>query len=166
MAKKRKNIIPILLGLTFLAFIGVVLGFIFSSALIVIIFLLPAIIYEIYRTEGKSTKSASWGLLFISIAEIVLIVMKVNFDIAKYLGTEEGRIAGYEIPFGDVKIVGPTIMVVLAVVLFIRTWGPYTKWLAVVIFLTSFAIIYLIDPDIFDKLLKFATQEAVEEVSY
>jgi hypothetical protein len=164
MAKQRKNVIPILLILTGLAFFGVILGFVFSNALVVIIFLLPTIIYEIYRTEGRSTKSSSWGLLFISIAEIVLIIMKINFDIAKYLGTSEGRIAGYEIPFGDVKIVGPTIMAVLSVVLFIRTWGPYTKWLAVVIFLTSFVIIYLIDPDIFSELLQFASKEAVEEI--
>ena len=55
-------------------------------------------------------------------------------------------------------------MAVLSIILFIRTYGAYTKWLAVIIFVTSFAIIYTIDPLIFKELLKYAVQQGVDSL--
>jgi ABC-type transport system involved in cytochrome bd biosynthesis fused ATPase/permease subunit len=62
------------------------------------------------------------------------------------------------VPLGDLRIVGPAIVAVLAVILFTRTRGVYTKWLAVIIFVTCFAIIYLIDPVVFQELIRYGVQ--------
>jgi len=147
-----------------LALIGIIIGIVKLNPLITIIFLLPVVIYEVYRTEGKSTKWASWWLLIVFIAEIVLIVANISFNLAEFLGATEKRVAGYTIPLGDIKVVAPAIMVVLAIILFIRTRGRYTKWLAVIIFITSFAIVYALDPTIFSELLRSGIKEGLKQI--
>lgn len=164
MAKPTKYATPICLVLSILALIGIIAGLLLKSPLIIIILLLPTAVYEVYRTEGKSTKASSILLLLVLIAEILLIVFKVNFNLAEYLGMDERYIAGYIVPLGDIKIFGPIIMAVLAVVLFIRTYGKYTKWLAVIIFITSFAIVYTLDPEAFQELLRFGVEEGLDSV--
>lgn len=143
-----------------IAIIGIILGFVFSNALIPIIFLLPTAVYEAYRTEGKSTKASSIILLLVLLAEIVLVFFNIEFNIAEFLGAERQYIGGFWVPLGDLRIVGPTIVVVLSVILFTRTRGVYTRWLAAVIFVTCFAIVYLIDPVVFQTLL----QEGIRQV--
>ncbi len=164
MAKPTKYAVPICLVLTFLALIGIVLGLVFKNALVTMFLLLPTIIYEVYRTEGKSTKASSILLLIVFIAEILLIIFKVNFNLAEFLGVDQKYIAGYEVPLGDIRIVGPAIMAVLSIVLFVRTYGVYTKWLAVIIFITSFSIVYNLDPNIFTELLKYGVNEGLENI--
>ena len=83
---------------------------------------------------------------------MILILFNVNFNLAEFLGDSEKYIGGYLVPLGDIKIVGPTLMAVLSVILFVRTRGIYTRWLAATIFVTSFAIVFAIDPDIFGDL--------------
>jgi len=141
-----------------IAIIGIILGFIFSKPLIPIILLLPAAIYEAYRTEGKSTKTSSIVLVLVLLAEIILVIFNIEFNIATFLGAEQQYIGGYWVPLGDLRIVGPAIVAVLAVILFTRTKGVYTKWLAVIIFVTCFAIIYLIDPVVFQELIRYGVQ--------
>jgi len=63
------------------------------------------------------------------------LCFNVSFDLAAFLGTTQESVAGYNIPLGDIKVVGPGIMAVLALILFIRTRGRYTKWLAIIILL-------------------------------
>ena len=128
------------------------------------IFLLPTVIYEVYRTEGKSTKVSSALLLLVLIAEIILVIFNVNFNLAEFLGVTEKYVGGYRVPLGDIKMLGPTIMAVLSVVLFVRTRGVYTKWLAVVIFITSFSIIYALDLQAFRDLLKYGVEEGLNQV--
>jgi hypothetical protein len=164
MAKPTKYAVPICIVLSIIAVIGILIGLIFRSPLVIIIFLLPTVIYEIYRTEGKSTKASSWLLLLVLIAEIILIVFRINFNIAEYLGVTEKYIGGYLVPLGDIRVIGPAIMGVLSVVLFVRTYGVYTKWLAVIIFITSFALIYSIDPVAFNDLLKYGVEEGLNRV--
>ena len=164
MAKPTKYATPICIILSILALFGIIMGLIFKNALVIMILLLPTIVYEVYRTEGKSTKTSSILLLLVFIAEILLIIFKVNFNLAEYLDVDEKYIGGYLVPLGDIKIVGPAVMAVLSVVLFTRTWGVYTKWLAVVIFITSFAIIYSVDPQAFHDLLKFGVEEGLDRV--
>jgi hypothetical protein len=147
-----------------LAIIGIILGLLTLKPLIPIFFLLPTVIYEVYRTEGESTRASSIILLVVLIAEVVLIVFRINFNLAEYLDATEKTIGGYLVPLGDIKIVGPIVMAVLSVILFVRTYGPFTKWLAVVIFVTSFAIIYTIDPLIFKELLKYAVKQGVDSL--
>ena len=55
-------------------------------------------------------------------------------------------------------------MAILSVILFVRTRGVFTKWLAVVIFITSFAIVYSIDPTVFSNLLKYAVDEGLRRI--
>lgn len=164
MAKPTKYATPICLVLSILAVMGIILGLVFTSPLLIILFLLPTAAYEVYRTEGASTKASSIFLLVLLILETILIVFRVNFNLIEYLGESDKYIGGYLVPLGDIKVVGPTIMAVLSVVLFVRTYGKYTKWLAVIIFITSFAIIYTIDPQVFQDLLKFGVEEGLDRI--
>lgn len=143
------------------ALVGIILGFVFSEPLIPIFLLIPAAIYEAYRTEGRSTKAASYILLVVLLAQIILVLFNINFNVAEFLGAEREYIGGYWVPLGDLQIVGPTIIAVLAVILFTRTRGIYTKWLAGIIFVTTLAIVYLIDPVVFQDLLQLGIQQAV-----
>lgn len=164
MAKPTKHATLICVICSILALLGIILGMVFSRALIAILFLLPAVIYEVYRTEGKSTKLASWGLLIVFLATLILVIFNISFDLGEWLGVSEKYVAGYDIPLGDIKIFGPTLMAILSVILFIRTYGRYTKWLAVIIFITSFAIVYILNPDIFGQLLRFGVEEGLEQI--
>ncbi len=151
---------------TILALIGIVLGLIFRSPLFVILFLLPTVGYEIYRTEGTSTKFSSIVIAIVLTVELFLIIFHVNYDLIKFFGTEQEYIAGYYVPLGDIKVVGPFLLAILSIILFIRTYGVYTKWLAVVIFISAFAIVYALDPSIFSQMVKFGAREIFNRSSY
>lgn len=164
MAKPYQNATAICLGLTLLAIVGVLWGLNALNPLIIMLFILPSVLYEVYRTEGKSTKLASWGLLIVFIAEILFIITGFSFNLAEFLQTGQERIAGYAIPLGDIKVVFPIIIAILSVILFKRTRGRYTKWLAVIIFAGAFAIVYSLDPTIFTSLLRFGVQEGLDQI--
>jgi hypothetical protein len=53
----------------------------------------------------------------------------------------------------------------LSIILFVRTRGRYTRWLAVIIFITCLAIVYTIDPTNFGKLLRIGVQQGLEKVN-
>jgi len=163
-AKPFKRAAPVCLLLTIVALAGAVIGVLRSDPLVVIACLVPTVIYEVYRTEGVSTKWASWVLLLVLVAEIVLIVGDISVNVADILGSTQKTVAGYTVPLGDVKIVAPAIMAVLAVILFTRTRGRYTRWLAAIIFLGAFAIIYVLDPTIFATVVRFGIEEGLEKV--
>jgi len=166
MAKPYQYATPICLVLSFLALVGVFWGLNTSSPLTAMLFLFPTILYEVYRTEGASTKSASWGLLIVFILEILFILGNVSFDLAGFLGTKQQYIGGHIVPLGDIKVVAPAAMAALSAVLFTRTRGRYTKWLAVIIFAGSFAIIYALDPTVFTRLLKIGIKEGLNKVQF
>ena len=164
MAKPTKYATLICTIISILALIGIVIGIWLSKPLIIVIFLIPAAAYEVYRTEGPSTVWASWILLIVLVLEIVLIVANINFDLASFFGESEKVVAGYTVPLGDIKIAGPIVMAILSIILFVRTRGRYTKWLAVVIFITCFAIVYTINPEIFKNLLGLAVDKGIEGI--
>lgn len=164
MAKPYKHATLICLILSILAVIGIVIGVMVENPLPVIFLLFPTVIYEVYRTEGASTKWSSWVLLIVLIAEVVFIISGIGFDIAGYLGEETLNVSGYDVPLGDIKVVAPALMAVLSVILFMRTRGVYTKWLAVIIFITAFVIVYTLDPTIYNRMLGIAVEEAVYEI--
>jgi hypothetical protein len=164
MAKPTKYATPICIVMSILAIIGIATGLIFKSPLFIIFFLLPTVIYEVYRTEGRSTKTSSILLLLVLIGEVILIIFKISFNLAEFLGDSEKYVGGYLVPLGDLRIIAPTIMAVLSVILFMRTRGVYTKWLAVIIFITAFALVYTIDPQAFSDLIKYATEEGLRQV--
>jgi len=166
MAKSYKHAASICIVLGVLALIGIIIGVAKSNPLITIIFLLPTVIYEVYRTEGRSTKWASRGLLIILVAEIFLIVTNISFNLVEFFGVTEKRVSGYNVPLGDIKVVGPAIMAILTIILSVRTRGRYTKWLAVIIFITSLAIVYVLDPTVFSRLLRFGIEEGIRQIPY
>jgi hypothetical protein len=165
-AKKYKHAKIICFILTIVAALGIIAGILLHNPLFAIGGLFPTVIYEVYRTEGKSTKWASWVLLGVLVLECLFIIMNVSFDLAAYFGLTGKHVAGYWVPFGDVKIVGPSLMAVLSIILFIRTFGPYTKWLAVVIFVTCFAIVYTINPAAFNQLLHLGMEEGLRRINF
>jgi len=165
MAKPYRNATTIIGIMTLFAVIGIIVGLLIHSPLVILVFLLPTVIYEVYRTEGETTKLSSFVLLAIYILEIIAIVFSIDFDLIKYFGVEEKWVAGYEVPLGDIKVVGPTIMAILSVVLFTRTYGKYTKWLAAIIFFSSFAVIYALDQSLFERLIKFMIEEGLNRVA-
>jgi hypothetical protein len=164
MAKPTKYAPHICTVVTILALIGIVVGLLKDNTLIIVFLLLPATVYEVYRTEGKSTKSSSVIMLLLLIAQIFLVLFKVEFNLAEFLGTSQEYIGGYLVPLGQITVVGPTLMAILAIILFVRTAGKFTKWLAVTIFVTAFAIIYSIDPGIFTELFKYGIQEGMRRI--
>jgi hypothetical protein len=140
--------------LTVWAVLGAVLALLFSNALILTLFLLPVVAYEIYRTRGKSTIFSSWALLIILILEIILIIFGISYDLGQYLGVANVWVGGQNIPLGDIKILGPTLLAAFSAILFTRTAGPYTKWLSVIIFASAFVLVYTLNPEIFKELLR------------
>jgi hypothetical protein len=164
MAKPTKYAPHICVAVTILALIGIIVGLLRDSTLIIVALLLPTTIYEVYRTEGKSTKASSILMLVLLIAQIFLVIFNIEFNIAEFLGTSQEYIGGYLVPLGQITVVGPTLMAILAIILFIRTRGKFTRWLAAVIFVTAFAIIYSVDPSIFQELLKYGVQEGMRRI--
>lgn len=165
MAKSYKYAALICTILTILAAIGIIIGLLTSKPLITILFLLPTVIYEVYRTEGKSTKLASWILLVVFIVEIILIATNIRLNLATFFGETEKYIGGYRVPLGDIKIVAPAVVAVLSIILFVRTRGKYTKWLAAIIFIGCLAIIYTVDPANFNALLRTGVEEGLQRIN-
>jgi len=161
MAKPTKHAGTICAILGIIALAGIVLGLLRSSPLITILLLIPTAVYEVYRTEGESTRWASWVLLLVLIAEVFLVALGIRFDLAGFLGEEERYVAGYEVPIGDITVVGPAVMAVLSLILIARTRGRYTKWLAAIILVTSFAIVYAIDPTVFARWIRLALDQGL-----
>ena len=128
------------------------------------VFLLPTVIYQVYRTEGKSTKWASWAMLLVIILELVLVFAKIDFNLAELFGTANAEVAGFYVHFGDLRILFPSLMAVLALILIKRTRGIYTKWLAALIFVGALATVYAVDPVWFKELVNIGAEEALDQL--
>ena len=165
MAKPTKYATLICLIMTIVAVIGIIAGILLSKPIIIAACLFPAVVYEVYRTEGESTRWASWVLLILIILEIIFIVTNISFDLGNFLGQSEKEIAGYMVPLGDIKILGPIVMGILSIILFVRTRGKYTKWLSVIIFVTCFALVWALNPEIFKNLLKIGVENGLDNLN-
>lgn len=157
MAKPTTYATPICIVLSLLVIVGIIWGMRQHSPLIITLFLLPAVAYEAYRTEGESIRWASWVMLVVIFAELILIKFKINYDLGRFFGEGGTYMIGTYIPFTDLKVIFPVVMVALSFILFFRTIGKYTKWLAVLIFVSSLAIVYTLDAEIFKTLLRYGT---------
>jgi membrane-associated HD superfamily phosphohydrolase len=153
-AKPWKYATLISIVVTLIAVAGLVVSFLTGKVLWGIVLLLPTAAYEAYRTGGETTRWASWAMLILLVATVVLVVLGINYDLRNLLGQQKTTIAGQTIPLGDVKMVMPALMGVCALILLIRTRGRFTKWLALVIFVAAVAIVYLIDPIAMRELLR------------
>jgi len=166
MAKPTKNAGLYCVILTIFTVILSIVAFHFHNPLWIIIGLLPTVIYEIYRTkEGATTEYSSILLLIILILEAILLIFKVNFDLATFLGEESKYIGGYYLPLGDIKIFGPILTAILSVVLFFRTAGIYTKWLSVIICIGSLTMVYIIDQSFFQSILKIIVNGLLDRIN-
>ena len=157
MAKPTTYATPICIVLSILAIVGIALGVWMKNPLITILLLLPSVAYEAYRTEGDSTRWASWLLLLLIMAEIICLIFKINFDLANWSGSVSAYAMGYSLPLGDIKVIFPLVMVICSLTLFFRTIGKYTKWLAIIIFASSLVTVHLLDPNILKELLRLGT---------
>jgi hypothetical protein len=164
MARPTKNATPICLGLSVLTVICIVIGLATSTPLVILLALVPTVAYEIYRVEGESTKWASWGMGAVLIALFAFMVFDVSWNLAEWLGQDEAEVGGYLVPLGDIKTLGAAMLGALAIVLFFRTRGIYTRWLAVIIFIGVAALVYGLNPDVFADLLRQGAQDAIDQI--
>lgn len=160
MARPTTYATPICLGTTVVAAVGVAGGLLTREPLITVAALVPAAVYEAYRTEGDSTRWASWALLATVVAEIVLLAFGIGFDLAAFLGETERTVAGVTVPLGDIRVVGTALMVVLSGLLLARTRGVYTRWLAAVIGVTAVVAVWIIAPDAVGDLVRRGVDQA------
>lgn len=166
MAKPTRHAALYCTILSVVTIIAALIAFYTRQPLWIIIGLLPAVLYEAYRTEeGASTKVASILLLIILVLEMVLVIFNVKFDLAAFFGETTKYVAGYSLPLGDIKIFGPMLSALLAVVLFFRTGGIYTKWLSVVICIGSLAAVSIINPIFFQSVLKLIVSGLLNRIS-
>lgn len=161
------NPMNVCIVVTLIAFVGALLGLALRSPLWMFIFLLPAVIYEVIRTEeGASTKFSSILLLIIILLEIVLILFGINYDLARFFGEEEKIIAGYSLPLGDIKVFGPLLTAILSTILVFRTYGTYTRWLSIIIACGSLVAVFLISPSFFEQALKLIVNGLFDRLYY
>ncbi len=164
MAKEYKNATMICLILTALAAAGIAAGVYWTVPLVIISVMLPAVLYEIYRTEGLYTKLASVAMLLVLSIEAFLVFKKEPVKIAEYIKNTEDILKKSYLDIIDLTIAAPAFIAVLAFFLIRRTGGKYTIWLAVIILVTSIALIYTINPVLFHKLLNVGLEQGKEYV--
>lgn len=154
MAKSVKYATPICLILSIVMIVSIIAAFILKNPLIIALALLPVAIYEAYRTEGVSTKWASWGMVLVLALLNAMLIFKINFDLTKI-----GKILGLSLGNLDARAIIPVVMAILAIVLVKRTAGMYTRWLAIIIFISCIPLFYLIDPALFSFAIKKGAEE-------
>ncbi|PJC21828.1 hypothetical protein CO059_03110 [candidate division WWE3 bacterium CG_4_9_14_0_2_um_filter_48_10] len=135
--------ICILCSLFALAFI--LFSFGFNNPYLILIGYFPAVVYEAIRTAGPYTKAASVGMVILTVLEALALKGIIKFNLATFLDQETAYVKGYWIPLGDVAFVFPLITIVLAILLFQRTAGRYTKWLSIIILVSSAALLLQVD---------------------
>lgn len=147
MARPTKYATPICVGLSIVALVGIVVGLVADSVMVPIVLLVPTVVYEAYRTEGRTTRWASWTMLVLLVGLIATRMLDVEFDLREIVGADVVRAGDREIPLGDLTVVLPAAMGALAIVLWTRTRGVYTRWLAAIVVVTSAAIVHLAAPE-------------------
>jgi hypothetical protein len=160
MARSTKNAFQICLVSTLIAAAGAALGIYLKIPLIIIFALLPAVVYEVYRTEGISTIWASWGILAALVIEAVLIIGKININVSKYAHKYIPAVPDIDITLGI-----PLLIAFFSTLLIRRTAGIYTKWLAVVILLGTVTLFYAIDPGLFEKFTGTELKEHINRIN-
>jgi hypothetical protein len=106
------------------------------------------------RTAGPYTKAASAGMVLLIILEALAIKGVIQFNLADFLGKETAYIKGYWLPLGEIVTVFPLITIVLAILLFQRTIGKYTKWLSVIILVSSVALLWQINREALIEIIR------------
>lgn len=144
MARPTKHAFTICLVLSVVAAAGIVTGLLTGESMYAIVLLAPTVGYEAYRTEGKSTRWASWLLAVLLVAVVVVRIAGFELDLRELVGSDVVRVGDDAVPLGDLTVVFPAAMALLAALLWTRTRGVYTRWLAAVIFVTSAAVTQIV----------------------
>lgn len=159
MAKPTKHAGTICAVLSIIVVVGALIGLLAKSPLVLLVALTGSVAYQVYRTEGETTRWASRALLAALVLEFLLVIFGVSFDLAAFVGASERTVAGYRVPLGDIKLVGPAVMAVCAMILLVRTRGRYTRWLSVNILVGTLALAYVLDPAVFQELVRSGLEE-------
>jgi hypothetical protein len=130
---------------TLFALAFIFLSFGLNKPYLILIGYFPAVIYAAIRTAGPYTKLASVGIAILTVLEWLAIAGIIHFNLATFLDQETAYIKGYWIPLGDIAFVFPLIVIVLSILLFVRTAGRYTKWLSIIILVSSAALLLQVD---------------------
>ena len=130
---------------TLFALSFILFSFGFNNPYLILIGFFPAVVYEAIRTAGPYTKFASVGILLLTILEALALKGIISFNLATFLDQETAYVKGYWLPLGDVVFVFPLLTIVLAILLFQRTAGRYTKWLSIIILVSSAALLLQVD---------------------
>lgn len=165
MAKPTKYAGLICTIMSVVAVIGVIAGIVTRSPIVILVALVPSVVYEVYRTEGETTRWASWAMVGVLVLEFILVIFNISFDVGGFLGAQTQQVAGYSVPLGDIRIVGPAVMAVLATVLIVRTRGVYTRWLAVNIIVCVLAVTFVLDPSVFQDLMREGVREGARQLN-
>ncbi|MGL4370925.1 MAG: hypothetical protein ACRCUT_14825, partial [Spirochaetota bacterium] len=119
----------------------------------------PLVAYEVYRTEGKATIWASWGMILVLVLLLVLLIGNININLLKYI-----KMTGLPIESLDAKLLIPIAMAYFAFVLIRRTAGVYTKWLSIVIMIGCIGLFFLLDPELFKKIAQLGAKEGMNQL--
>lgn len=154
--RKENPAIPkIICGiLTLVTITTILLGFYLKNPFIIICGIFPAAIYEMVRTEGYYTRSGSIIITILVILEILAIKGILKFNIANWMGREQVYFSGYWLPLGDITFIFPAVAVIISIVLFFRTYGIYTKWLAILLLASSACLLYLVNKETLFELIR------------
>lgn len=125
----------------------IILGFYLKNPFIIIVGIFPAAIYEAIRTEGYYTKAGSIIILLAVIFEILALKGIIKFNLANFFNRETMYFSGYFITLGEISIIFPALAAIISIVLFFRTYGIYTKWLAILLLVSSIALLYLVNKE-------------------
>lgn len=153
MAKSYKHAALICWVLSILSAVGIVAGIYFKQPLIIIGIMIPVVVYQVYRTEGRFTTFASAAILVVLAVEAFFIIKKPDIDFASLA---EKVFGDWGAPFFEnfnPLIAGPAVIAFLALFLMRQTRGRYTIWLAIIILITSVGLVYTVDPEFFKNLL-------------
>jgi len=131
--------------ITIFAIATLVLGLILKNPYWVIAGIVPAAIYEAWRTEGFFTKLQSVGILVLVVLEILAIMKVIRLNLGQGFEDQEIWVGGFTVLLGDIRFLIPIVMVILSLGLLWRTYGMYTKWLSVVLTANSVVLLYLVN---------------------
>ncbi len=140
--------------LTAIAIITLIIGILLKNPYWVIAGIVPAALYEAWRTEGYYTKIASVIIAALSVLEIFAILGTIKFNLAELAGQDYAYVAGESIPLGDIRFVFPIIAVILSIALVRRTYGKYTKWLSILLVASSIALLFLVNKNALGEILR------------
>lgn len=146
--KENPNTPKIICGiLTIITIATIILGFYLKNPYYIIIGIFPVAIYEAMRTEGFYTKAGSIIILLAVILEILALRGIIKFNLANFLNQETMYFSGYYITLGEISVIFPALAVIVSFVLLLRTYGIYTKWLSVLLILSSLSLLYLVNKE-------------------